>query len=146
MSFDLFFIAAETEDEASRVLREKDLDRAATPLEEVRMHRLVCRLLQISPHAVVKTKAGGFSSGLWIGNGDFPELDVYPSYIFSSFQSPVDGEAAGRIRELLGLFEELGYLGFDPQRGDFVNSANFGRGDEASVPAQGAAKPWWQIW
>lgn len=151
MSFDLFLVAADSVEEAARVLREKDFDRAATAQEEVRMHRVVCRVLQISPDAVVQSKAGGFSNGLWVGNSRFPDLDVYPSYIFCSFKTAAHGADIAAICELLSLFEELGYIAFDPQSGRFVDSATFCLADPVSGQQQAPLRPaqprrWWKPW
>jgi hypothetical protein len=147
MSFDLFFVAAETEEEAAQVLRHKDFDHAATPQEELRMHRVVTRLLQISPEATVN--ASHFPHSLWIGNGNFPDFDVYPTYIFCSFRPKANEQWVGRIRGLLAIFEDLGYIGFDPQSGNFVDSRTYSLGAPPPAAAAGPETPprkWWHLW
>lgn len=146
MSFDFFFVVAKSEDEVSRVLRKRDDDRAATPDEEARMRRLVSRLQEISPEAMVQPSAGGLAHGVWVGEGNFPDFEITPRYVSCSFHPLVGPDADKHMRGLIKEFETLGYLAFDPQAGTVVNSANFSFLGAKTVAKPPSKKPFWKFW
>lgn len=147
MSFDLFFVVAQSEDEACLAIRQaRGSKRAATADEEVRMRRLVARLLEISPDAIVHPDRKGLAHGVWVGVGNFPDFEIGPQCVFCSFHPSADPHADQRMRELITLFEELGYLAFDPQAGRAVASKHFSfQADPGAAPGR-IKQPWWKFW
>lgn len=149
MAFDLFFVVAQSEDEAREVIRQsRPGGRAATSEEEIRMRRLVSRLLEVSPDALVHPHAQGFAHGVWVGEGDFPDFDIGPQCVFCSFHPLLGPEADQHMRDLIAMLEPLGYLAFDPQEGRAVTSKNFSfRGEHAQpLPPARTDRPWWKFW
>lgn len=145
MSFDFFFVVAGSEEEASQVLRDRGVHRPASADEEARMRRLVNRLLEISPDAIVQPSDGGFAQGVWVGLGNFPDCDIQPRYVLCSFHPVLGPDADKKMRELIKEFEKLGYLGFDPQEGVVVTSSNFSFREKSSAPPV-PKKPFWKFW
>lgn len=147
MAFDFFFVVAQSSEEASQLVRQaRHGARPASHAQEVRMRRLVVRLLEVSPKAVVRPYAGGFAHGVWVGEGRFPDLEIGPQSVFCSFHPVLGPQADRHMRELIALFEELGYMAFDPQAGRVVTSGNFSFAQAPSAQSRCTQKPWWKFW
>lgn len=147
MAFDFFFVVAQSSEEASQLVRQgRHGARPASHAEEVRMRRLVVRLLEVSPKAVVRPYAGGFAHGVWVGEGNFPDIEIGPQSVFCSFHPVLGPDADRHMRELIALFEELGYIAFDPQAGRAVTSKDFSFTQARPAVPRLSKKPWWKFW
>ena len=112
------------------------------------MRQILAGLLAMSPDAESRPAPKGPSYGFWVGNGDFPDMDIYPRYVFMSCHPDVSSSSADEfMRDLIKFFEGYGLVGFDPQRGKRVTSDTFTFFDEEPItPSWAKKKPWWKFW
>lgn len=130
MSFDLSFIkpsgSSPTLDELRTARSYKGL---ASPEEQQTIRQLAEDLVAAYEGARWGEARGNLANGAFVTDGPLPDIDLRPRSLFiSSRPDPNNPEHLALFKGLLAFLEQRGYVCFDHQRGEFLDSATFSFG------------------